>query len=263
MPASGIPLPFRLLRNLFGWLLLLSATANAAPLASPDWFPWGNVQIKEKSVELHVTSIPLGREVPLPRLNTPYERLYLRAQPELELGFRPEVDEWFVRLPTGVGDSPVVVMETVGRPERHEAPVAIKPGVDGTYVLPAHQARVHGEKLRYEPQPHKNTIGYWTVKDDWCEWKVSVPESALGRYAVHVLQGCGKDQGGSEVELRLGAGRLRFTVEDTGHFQNFKDRKVGTVLIERAGEQLFQVRAATKAGVAVMDVRRIRLVRVP
>ena len=32
---------------------------------------------------------------------------------------------------------------------------------DGSITLPAATAEVHGVMLRYEPLPHKNTLGYW------------------------------------------------------------------------------------------------------
>ncbi|RYD63289.1 MAG: hypothetical protein EOP83_12575 [Verrucomicrobiaceae bacterium] len=84
-----------------------------------------------------------------------------------------------------------------------------------------------------------------------------------GRYEVHVWQGCGKDSGGSEVEISVGDQRARFTVEDTGHFQNFKERTVGTLNFEKAGPQKLVVRALSKPGVAVMDLRQVILVPLP
>ncbi|MGH7223308.1 MAG: sulfatase, partial [Gemmataceae bacterium] len=38
---------------------------------------------------------------------------------------------------------------------------------DGTVTLPAKTAEVHGIQLRYEPLPHKNTLGFWTRAGDW------------------------------------------------------------------------------------------------
>ena len=48
---------------------------------------------------------------------------------------------------------------------------------DGKIVLLATNAAVHGQTIRYEPQPHKNTIGFWTKADDWVSWdfKVNTP----------------------------------------------------------------------------------------
>src|SRR5437016_6528820 len=71
---------------------------------------------------------------------------------------------------------------------------------DGTILLHARDVTVHGTTVRYEPQPNKNTIGYWTRKDDWMSWDFFVARG--GKFEVIVLQGCGKGSGGSEVDRK-------------------------------------------------------------
>jgi arylsulfatase A-like enzyme len=128
---------------------------------------------------------------------------------------------------------------------------------DGTITLPGRTARVHGLQLRYEPLPHKNTLGFWTREDDWALWEFTVTKP--GAFTVEVLQGCGKGQGGSEVELTVAGQKLAFTVEDTGHFQNFKARAIGTVTIDKPGRYELTVKPRKKAGIAVMDLRSLTL----
>jgi arylsulfatase A len=128
---------------------------------------------------------------------------------------------------------------------------------DGTILLHSRTAEVHGVMLRYEPLPHKTTLGYWVNPSDWASWEFTV--TAPGRFAVEVLQGCGKGQGGSEVEVTVGDQALKFTVEDTGHFQNFKAREIGTVTIDKAGRHSLAIKPKTKAKAAVMDVRQVTL----
>lgn len=131
----------------------------------------------------------------------------------------------------------------------------------GRIMLHSSGAQVHGNKLQYEPKEEKNTLGFWVEASDHASWSFEV--TCPGRFEVHVWQGCGKDSGGSEVEISAGDQRTRFTVEDTGHFQNFKERKVGIVNFEKAGPQNLKVRALSKPGVAVMDLRQVVLVPVP
>ena len=126
-------------------------------------------------------------------------------------------------------------------------------------VLAANSAVVHGETLRYEPEPHKNCLGYWTKAEDWAEWTFEVP--VAGRFAVEVWQGCGKGQGGSEVAVQVDDQRFDLVVEDTGHFQNFTPRLLGQVDLA-AGEHTLALKPQTKKAAAVMDVRRVRLVAV-
>ena len=52
---------------------------------------------------------------------------------------------------------------------------------------------------------------------------------------------------------------LTTRVEDTGHFQNFKERKLGTVRIDKPGRAVLTVKVKTKPGAAVMDLRQVTL----
>jgi arylsulfatase A-like enzyme len=132
----------------------------------------------------------------------------------------------------------------------------------GAVVLHARDAKVTGKKLRYEEQPHKDTLGFWVDKDDGAEWTFEVP--AAGKFEVEVLQGCGKGSGGSEVELAVkGQPPLTFKVEETGHFQRFVPRTVGTWTFESPGMVTLTVRARSKPGAAVMDLRQVVLRAAP
>jgi len=73
------------------------------------------------------------------------------------------------------------------------------------------------------------------------------------------LQGCGKGSGGAEVELAVGDRKVTFTVKDTGGFQAFEAREVGTLKLDAPGRHTLTVKAKTKPGVAVMDLRQVVL----
>lgn len=128
---------------------------------------------------------------------------------------------------------------------------------DEPIVLHSRDATVHGTMLRYEPDPKKNTLGYWTRATDAASWQVTVKRA--GNYDVEVLQGCGKGEGGSEIEVRVDQNPLTFIVEDTGHFQNFKPRIIGRVLLS-AGEHEVRVQPRKIARHAALDLRQVRLI---
>jgi len=132
---------------------------------------------------------------------------------------------------------------------------------DGTITLAAKFADVNGTQLRYEPLPHKNTLGFWVDANDYATWEFTVEKP--GRFTVEVLQGCGNGQGGSTVEVnvtdRPKSHTLTMTVEDTGHFQNFKPREIGTIELKTPGPHTLQILPKTKAKAAVMDVRQVVL----
>ena len=127
---------------------------------------------------------------------------------------------------------------------------------DGTILLHARDVTIHGTTVRYEPQPNKNTVGYWTREEDWVSWDFDVKHG--GRFEVIALQGCGKGSGGSEVEFAIGDQVLKMTVRDTGGFQNFVERNIGTMNLE-SGRHTLTVKPLTKPGLAVMDLRSVTL----
>ena len=128
----------------------------------------------------------------------------------------------------------------------------------GLIHLEPKDAFLHASKLRYEPQPNKDTLGYWVDPSDWAEWECEVIHP--GRYAIEILQGCSK--GGSLVEVQVGRTSTQFTVEDTGHFQRFIPRRIGVVDLP-TGKTTVAVRPMEKRGGAIMDLRRLSLIRVP
>lgn len=155
---------------------------------------------------------------------------------------------------------PASLMEKQQRGWRGVMNEALKkkhPGGAGAVVLHARDAVVTGGKLRYEREPHKDTLGFWVNASDSAEWKCKIPSK--GRFEVEVLQACGKGSGGSEVEVVIAGQKLTFKVEETGHFQYFIPRTIGTIEINEPGEVRVSVKARTKPGAAVMDLRRIVL----
>lgn len=135
----------------------------------------------------------------------------------------------------------------------------------GDIRLFAKDARLHASVMRYEPEPHKNVLGYWTNPADWAEWEFDAP--ADGVYEVEVQQGCGEGSGGAVVQVEVSPATgpadgevqtLAFTVQDTGHFQQMIQKTIGQATLT-AGRWKIAVKPQTKPGVAVMDLRRIVL----
>jgi uncharacterized protein DUF5077 len=236
-------------------VLLISLIA----VAQDGTTPWGKIELKPDAIHLYVDAWPADGKVAMPRLNNPIGTVYLLNDPaKTPLGFQPNVADWTISKPKSAGAGPdVVVVEVKGKPRLAGEPVVSEPAEDGSITLAAHNAVCHGRLLRYEPQPHKNTVGYWADENDWCEWRATAAKP--GTFKVLLLQGCGKGQGGSSIKISAAGQTLEYTVEDTGHFQNFVERPVGTLRIEKPGPFTLDIRATKKAKGAVMDVRQVRL----
>jgi hypothetical protein len=183
----------------------------------------------------------------------------------MDLKFRPEPQEWVFSWKAAPTEASVieVVFDTppVLPPD---CPKSVPAG-DGSVMLHAYQARTSGEKLRFEPQWSKNTVGYWTVPTDYALWNLTIDQP--GTYSVAVLQGCGAGQGGSDAVITLRRGddatraELPFKTIDTGHFQNFRWNHLGTIDISDGGEYELRIEAKRIANAALFDVRAIHLVR--
>lgn len=143
-------------------------------------------------------------------------------------------------------------------PTPNPAYVPNPPDKTGAIVLPARSAEVQGVMLRYEPLPHKNTLGYWVRADDWAFWDFTV--KSPGVFRVEALIGCGTGSGGARVEFRVGDDVLKYEVVETGGFQNFVKRELGNVTIDKPGRHRLEVRARSKPGPAVMDLRQVKLI---
>ena len=166
-------------------------------------------------------------------------------------------------------DKPEVVKELAKKLADWRTEVGAKMPTPNPKYLPCPQAKngdipmlgkyadVHGTMLRFEPLPHKNTLGYWVKKEDYATWEFTV--TTPGTFTVEVVQGCGKGSGGAEVEVSVGDSKCTFTVEDTGGFQMFKTRDVGKLTITKAGRHTLTVKPLTKPGLAVMDLQKITL----
>lgn len=175
---------------------------------------------------------------------------------------QPEPRHWVVRW-KGPPPALEVVLEFDEPPllDREVAPVL--PATDGSFLLHASVAAVAGEKLRFEPQPHKNTVGFWTIATDSASWDLDGAKA--GAYSVAILQGCGAGQGGSTATLMLGrdgetVARVPFTITETGHFQNFRWFDIGTVTLSEAGRHRVTVAPERIAKAAFGDIRAISLV---
>ena len=159
-------------------------------------------------------------------------------------------------------DKTAAVMEPVWQDWRSAMNAAVKghraavTPARGDIRLHAQDARVHAKTMRYEPQPNKNVLGYWTNAADWADWEFDAP--AAGKYEVEIQQGCGAGSGGAKVAVEVNGQTLEFIVQETGHFQQMITRNIGTVNLT-AGKQILSVRPQTKPGAAVMDLRRVVL----
>lgn len=212
----------------------------------------------EQSLYLIVDPSVVSEPIRFPRLANVIESAHWLHDETRRVNVASEPAEWSVNPASAGGNSGIVVIRLDTVPVRFVPPMIVRPSENGIIELPAKMAETRGEKIRFEPQPHKNTVGYWAVQSDSTSWNFQVTDGGL--FEIDILQGCGNGHGGSEVELRVGDERMTFTVVETGHFQNFIWRTLQPVRLKPTESVRLELVAISKPGGAVMDVRAIRLV---
>lgn len=197
--------------------------------------------------------------IKIARLSNVVEKIHWQPDNGPQVQLHPEPDHWLIKLgEKSEGAAKIIVMELDAPATLFNQAILSAPDGENIITLPAKRAITHGSLLRFEPQPHKNTVGYWANVADTVEWNFHVLQS--GTYEVDILQGCGKSHGGSRVDLVIGEQKLSFDVQETGHFQNFIWRTIGTVELPQTDKGVLSLIPVHKAAGAVMDVRSIRLV---
>ena len=234
--------------------------------------PGAKLTIDGQTVLIHLQPDFAGKFVELPRLAAPVRSLTWQgdsADAMSNLKLQPELTTWKL-----VWDAPpkaggVIEMQLDAAPFLIAECKPIEASGDGSLYLPAHMATTTGDKIRYEPQPFKNTVGYWAGMQNSASWSLKVAKA--GKFNVAILQGCGAGNGGSTAELTLhtvaspdsAAASLQFEVQDTGHFQNFVWRHLGEINLTEASEYQLRIRPKNIKRGALMDVRAVHLIRLP
>lgn len=135
--------------------------------------------------------------------------------------------------------------------------IGVTQDFDGGITLPAAKATTFSRRMRFEPKPEKNCLGFWTETGDWAEWLFSVHEG--GKFTVELHHGCGAGNGGSEVEVWINDKKHTFTVADTGGFQSWKAVQLGVVELSE-GDHRVVITPVSKAKSAVLDVQKVVLI---
>jgi hypothetical protein len=269
---------------------LACVTALVALTACSDLLPaQTTVDADPDEVTVTIDGVNVAMNVPagvgtftIPNLHAPMVRLQWadEAANHDQLKIKPLVDRWEIKLPKSTTEQQLQLW--LDDPARTTA--AVKPiaaAADGGFTIPAHAAHVVGEKLRYELQPWKNTVGYWAVVDDYMYFLIDCDRG--GSWNVGLLQGCGQGHGGSDAVISLhgpltdlslfatdqapvesaAVSQIEFNAQETGHFQNFIWRHVGRIELSDPGVYALKISATKIAKGAVMDVRSVSLTRLP
>ncbi|HEY3412666.1 MAG TPA: alpha-L-fucosidase [Armatimonadota bacterium] len=225
---------------------------SAGPFPKP--LTWGRVTQRKGKLYAHVFNAS-GDSITLPGLQTKVKTAYLlsdTAHKALKVG--TNADGATVSLPSPLPDpvATVVVLEISGAPK--VALPELAQAANGVISLTAQDADLKSG-LQYESG--KDAIGYWTDANGFASWKFRVTKP--GTFAVKVDQACDSGTGGSVYNVTVGNSSVKGEVTPTGSWSAFIPVELGEIRIPSAGSFTLTVKAVSKPGNAVMNLRAVTL----
>ena len=144
-----------------------------------------------------------------------------------------------------------VTFKVKGAPDVEQTGVA--QDYDGSVVLPASEARLHGNDIKYESGGQRDNLGFWTNPADWADWTIEITRP--GRYNV-TGEIASLDK--AALEVSVGESRSSGATPVTGDYGKFKVAKLGVLEIASPGKVTLAVRPVTD-GWHPVNLKAIRL----
>ncbi|MGO8700645.1 MAG: alpha-L-fucosidase [Limisphaerales bacterium] len=242
-----------------GQWMKVNREAIYATSASPfKKLPWGRcttkISGKETTLFLHVFEWPADGKLVVPGLKNPVLSARLLAD-KTKLKFTSTAGGVEVAVPATPPDviSSTVVLRISGTPQVEATPLT--QNADGSIMLAAGEARLHGAAIQQESKDGHENIGFWTNPEDWTDWEFKV--TAPGKFEVTVDVAA---VNATSVDLAVGDSHLRANLSATGDYSAFKTVKLGAIEIGPA-MQILALRTA-KGDWHPLNVRSVRLTRI-
>ena len=261
--ATGIiPAPeVQRLKEMGAWLKV-NGRAIYGTTASPfkRQLPWGRCTTKisdnSTTLYLHVFDWPHNGELLVPGLKNKIQSAYLLKRSFLwhkHLATTAAENGLLIKVPAKAPDqiSSTVVLKFKGAPEIVTEPILQKS--DGSVMLPASEANLHGSTFQYESGAHHDNIGYWTDPNDWADWEFKVTKP--GKFTVSADIAA---LATNSFEVSIASQKLYCAAPNTGAYVTFKAVQLGAVEILAAGNVTLAVRPV-KDGWHPMNLKTMHL----
>jgi alpha-L-fucosidase len=245
--------------NEIGQWMHVNSPAIYSTTGSPfsHQLPWGRCTKKveggETTLYLHVFDWPADGRLLAPGLRSRVESAFLLVEPSRTLGTKLTGDGTIISVPPAAPDSisSTIVLKFRGFPEIIAVPISQR--ADGSVVLPAGMASLHGSALQYETGGPKDNIGYWFRPEDWADWdlKVKFPGrfKVIAEIATPAL---------TSFHLSVAGQTLRSAAPVTTDFDTYQSISLGTVEISSTAPVTLAIHPI-KDGWQPMNVRCVTL----
>ncbi len=182
---------------------------------------------------LHVFNWPKDGKLVVPGLHNEVRSAWLLAN-DKTLTVAATGEGVVVSVPSEPLDpiDTVVVLEVKGKLDIEKILPAQE--ADGSMVLPAPMAEIHGGGAQVEEKGGQPNIGYWTNARDWVSWQFKLQNG--GRFDVMATIATPAEN--SKFELAAGEQKLTAQAPKTGSYETFQTVKIGEVQLDKGTHEL-------------------------
>ena len=258
------------LRGLGRWMRVNGEAIHGTTASPFTRLPWGRATQKPGMLYLMVFDWPRDGRLMVPMQGTVRSARILGGADTLPFAASErEAGRLVIEVPQDP-DAPVDPACTVVALELEGdvLPMAflVFPSADGSIELSPHDATLEGPSLRVERVgvigDVTHNLGYWLDPTATATWPIGIGVDQGGEFEVSIDVACKDESAGAEVELEFEpGGTLPFTVPATGGWQSYRTLDLGRVTLPFGSHRAI-LRAKTKPGEAVCNVRAVRLTRV-
>ncbi len=255
------------LRGVGAWMKV-NGEAIRGTTASPfQRLPWGRATQKPGVLYLHIWEWPKDRRLVVPMQGTVRGARLLGSDAVMPAAAsEQESGRLVVALPVQPVDAACSVVRLDLEGDVSALPLLVFPDAAGTITLTPHDATLEGPSIRVERVgvigDVTHNIGYWLDPAATASWPIGIGATQGGGYRVEIDLSCADAAAGSRMRLEIEgvSGALEFTVPATGRWQLYRTIEVGRVELPLGSHRAI-LRALSKPGEAVTNVRSIRLIR--
>ena len=258
----------RALRGVGQWMRI-NGEAIYGTTASPfTRLPWGRATQKPGVLYLHVWDWPQDGRLAVPMQGKVRAARLLGSDATLTWGpGEGDSGRLVIEVPKAPVDAAATVVRLDLAGEVAPMPFLVYPSANGTITLTPHDATLEGPSIRVERigviGDVTHNIGYWLDPSATASWPIGIGAGQEGEYRVEIELACADAAAGSRAQFVVApSAPLEFTVPATGGWQSYRTVEVGRVKLP-AGSHSAVLRALSKPGEAVVNIRAVRLSALP
>jgi len=220
--------------------------------------PWGRCTSKSKgratTLFFHVFNWPADGKLDVPGLKTQPRKVWLLSDDgKKSLPSTMTEDGLRITVPNSAPDAISSTIVARFTEPLDISPVYLSQLKDGSIYLPASEAGLHGNTIRYEKSNDRDNIGMWFNPDETADWQFKVGRA--GRFAVTAQIAA---MASGSFDVAIDGQSINCSAPVTDGWGDFKSVDLGTINISKPGLITLTIQPV-KAGWQPMNLKSIDL----